>query len=129
MLRSGRFGAVGLGLLFGLGIASITWAQGAARFDGQYMGELTLTKEISGDCTHPPLGALYPVTILRGEVRFVYRPRFGTTLVGRVDENGLVKASARLPKGFVRMTGQTDGRNLRAEIVSPSCRYLFQTKN
>lgn len=119
----------GLWLLLGMGLTGIAWAQGSARFDGQYMGELTLTKEVSGDCTHPPLGALYPVTILRGEVRFVYRPRFGTTLVGRVDENGLLKASARLRKGFAHMTGHIDGRNLRAEIVSPSCRYLFQTKN
>ena len=120
---------LGLWLLLGMGLAGIAWAQGSARFDGQYMGELTLTKEISGDCTHPPLGALYPMTILRGDVRFVYRPRFGTTLVGRVDENGLLKASARLRNGVVHMTGQTDGRNLRAEIISPSCRYLFQTKN
>jgi hypothetical protein len=120
---------LGLWLLLGMGLAGIAWAQGSARFDGQYMGELTLTKEISGDCTPPPLGALYPMTILRGDVRFVYRPRFGTTLVGRVDENGLLKASARLRNGVVHMTGQTDGRNLRAEIISPSCRYLFQTKN
>src|SRR5215469_3512067 len=120
---------LGLGLLLGTALANAAWAQGSSKFDGQYMGELTLTKEISGDCTHPPLGALYPMTILRGDVRFVYRPRFGTTLVGRVDENGLLKASARLRNGVVHMTGQTDGRNLRAEIISPSCRYLFQTKN
>ena len=120
---------LGSGLLLGMSLANVAWAQGSAKFDGQYMGELTVTKEISGDCTHPPLGALYPITILRGEVRFVYRPRFGTTLVGRVDENGFLKASARLRGGFVHMAGQTDGRNLHAEIVSPSCHYLLQTKN
>jgi hypothetical protein len=93
------------------------------------MGELTLTKEISGDCTRPPLGALYPLTISRGQVRFVYLPRFGTTLIGKVDENGIFKASARLRRGFVQMMGRIQGNNLTAHIVSPSCNYTFQTKN
>ena len=120
---------LGLGLLIGTGLASVAWAQSSAKFDGQYMGELTLTKEITGDCTQPPLGALYPLTISRGQVRFVYRPRFGTTLIGRVDENGILRASARLRKGFANMTGRVEGNNLRAEIRSPSCNYMFQTKN
>src|SRR5712672_3262402 len=88
-----------LGLLLGTGFGSVAWAQGSAKFDGQYMGELTLTKEITGDCTQPPLGALYPLTISRGEVRFVYLPRFGTTLSGKVGENGVFEASARLRRG------------------------------
>jgi hypothetical protein len=120
---------LGLGLLLGTAFASVAWAQGLAKFDGQYMGELTLTKEITGDCTQPPSGALYPLTISKGQVRFVYRPRFGTTLIGKIDENGILKASARLRKGFVHMTGQIEGNNLHAQIVSPSCNYLFQTKN
>jgi hypothetical protein len=93
------------------------------------VGELALTKEISGDCTQPPLGALYPLTISRGEVRFAYRPRFGTTLRGKVDDNGIFKASARLRKGFVNMTGRIQGNNVSADIISPSCNYTFQTKN
>ena len=120
---------LGLGLLLGTGLGSVAWAQGSAAFDGQYTGELTLTKVINGDCTQPPLGALYPLTISRGEVRFSYRPRFDTTLSGRVDENGVLKASARLRKGFVRMTGRIQGNNLTAFIVSPSCNYTFRTKN
>ena len=120
---------LGLGLLLGTGLGSVAWAQGSAAFDGQYTGELTLTKVINGDCTKPPLGALYPLTISRGEVRFSYRPRFDTTLSGRVDENGVLKASARLRKGFVRMTGRIQGNNLTAFIVSPSCNYTFHTKN
>jgi hypothetical protein len=120
---------LGLGLLLGTGLGSVAWAQGSAAFDGQYTGELTLTKVINGDCTKPPLGALYPLTISRGEVRFSYRPRFDTTLSGRVDENGVLKASARLRKGFVRMTGRIQGNNLTAFIVSPSCNYTFRTKN
>jgi hypothetical protein len=120
---------LGLGLLLGAGLGSVAWAQGSAAFDGQYMGELTLTKVINGDCTKPPYGALYPLTISRGEVRFAYRPRFDTTLSGRVDQNGIVKASARVRKGFVRMTGRIQGRNLTALIVSPSCNYTFHTKN
>jgi hypothetical protein len=124
MLRCLRFS-----LLLGTALTNVAWAQGSAKFDGQYVGELTLTKEVTGDCTQPPLGALYPLTISRGQVRFVYRPRFGTTLTGNVDERGIIKASARLRKGFVHMTGQVEGKNLRAEIVSPSCNYMFQTKN
>ena len=120
---------LGLGLLLGTGLGSVAWAQGSAAFDGQYTGDLTLTKVITGDCTKPPLGALYPLTISRGEVRFSYRPRFDTTLSGRVDENGVLKASARLRKGFVRMTGRIQGNNLTAFIVSPSCNYTFRTKN
>jgi hypothetical protein len=120
---------LGLGLLLGMGLGNVAWAQGSAKFDGQYMGELTLTKEINGDCTTPPLGALYPLTISRGEVRFAYRPRFNTTLRGKVDENGIFKASARLRSGFVQMTGRIQGNNLTASVVSPSCNYKFQTKN
>ncbi|SRR6266404_8283017 len=120
---------LGLGLLLGTGLGSVAWAQGSTKFDGQYMGELTLAKEISGDCTRPPLGALYPLTISRGQVRFVYLPRFGTTLIGKADENGIFKASARLRRGFVQMTGRIQGNNLTAHIVSPSCNYTFQTKN
>jgi hypothetical protein len=119
---------LGLGVLFGAGLGSVAWAQGLAKFDGQYMGELTLTKVIN-DCTQPPSGALYPLTISRGEVRFAYVPRFSTTLSGKVSENGNFKASARLRRGFVQMTGRIDGNNLTAYIVSPSCNYTFQTKN
>jgi hypothetical protein len=120
---------LGLGLLLGCGLGNAAWAEGAVRFDGQYMGELTLTKVIHENCTEPPLGALYPLNISRGEVRFVYVPRFDTTLRGTVDQNGAFKASARLRKGFVRMTGRIQGSNLTATIVSPSCNYTFHTKN
>jgi hypothetical protein len=41
-----------LGLLLGGGLGSVAWAQSVAKFDGQYMGELTLTKEITGDALH-----------------------------------------------------------------------------
>jgi hypothetical protein len=124
MLRS-----LGLGLLLGTGLGSVAWAQGSAKFDGQYMGELTLTKEISGDCTAPPLGALYPLTVSRGEVQFKYVPRFDTTLRGEVDESGIFKAYARLRTGSVQMTGRIQANNLTAEIVSPSCKYTFKTKH
>jgi hypothetical protein len=120
---------LGLGLLFGAGLGSVAWAQGSAKFDGQYMGELTLSKTINGDCTQPPLGSLYPLTISRGEIRFIYVPRFSTTLTGKVSENGSFKASARLRRGSVQMTGRIDGKNLTAYIVSPSCNYTFQTRN
>jgi hypothetical protein len=119
---------LGLGLLLGTGLGSVAWAQGSAKFDGQYMGELTLTKVIN-DCTQPPPGALYPLIISRGEVRFLYVPRFDTTLKGKVGENGIFKATARLRRGFVQMTGRVQGNSLTAYIVSPSCHYTFQTKS
>ena len=118
---------LGLGLLLGTGLGSLAWAQVSAKFDGQYVGELTLTKVIN-DCTRPPQGALYPLTISRGEVRFAYVPRFDTTLKGRVGDDGSFKASARLRRGFVQMVGRIQGNNLTAEIISPSCKYTFQTK-
>ena len=120
---------LGLGLLLSTGLGNVAWAQGSARFDGQYMGELILTKVINGDCTEPPLGALYPLGISKGEVRFAYVPRFDTTLRGWVGENGILKASARVRKGFVQMTGRIQGNNITAPIVSPSCNYTFQTKD
>lgn len=119
---------LGLGLLLGAGLWSVAWAQGSTNFDGQYMGELTLTKVIN-DCTRPPLGALYPLTISRGEVRFAYVPRFDTTLSGNVGANGHFKASARLRRGFARMTGRIHGNNVAAHIVTPSCSYTFHTRN
>jgi hypothetical protein len=120
---------LGLGLLLAMGLAGAAQAQGSAKFDGQYMGVLTLTKVINGDCTQPPLGAIYPLTISAGEVRFAYVPRFATALKGRVDENGRFKASARLPRGAVRMKGHIQGNNVTAYIISPSCKYNFQTTN
>jgi len=120
---------LGLGLLLSTGLGNVAWAQGSARFDGQYMGELILTKVINGDCTEPPLGALYPLGISKGEVRFAYVPRFDTTLRGWVGENGIFKASARVRKGFVQMTGRIQGNNITAHIVSPSCNYTFRTKD
>jgi hypothetical protein len=120
---------LGLCLVLGMTLANAAWAEGSGRFDGQYMGELTLARTISGDCTPPPLGSLYPLTISRGEVRFTYVPRFNTTLSGKISENGMFKASARLRKGSVQMTGRTDGYHLNADIVSPSCSYTFRTKN
>ena len=120
---------LGLGLLLGTGLGSVAWAQSSAKFDGQYRGELTLTKVIKGDCTQPPLGALYPLRISRGEVRFAYVPRFDTTLSGRVGEDGIFKASARARKGSVQMTGRIQANNITATIVSPSCNYTFKTKD
>lgn len=120
---------LGLGILLGAGLGSVAWAQGLAGFDGQYIGELSLTKVISGDCTEPPLGARYPLTISGGQMRFKYVPRFDTTLIGRVDEKGNFKASRRLKRGLISMTGHIDGSNLTASIQSPSCQYAFRTKN
>jgi hypothetical protein len=120
---------LGLGLLLATGLGGAAWAQAAAGFDGQYSGELTLTRTIKGDCTQPPPGALYPLTISRGEVRFAYVPRFATTLSGRVGDNGNFTASARLRRGSAQMSGHVQGNNVTASIVSPSCNYTFQTKN
>jgi hypothetical protein len=118
---------LGSGLLLAAGFTCVAWAQGTSRFDGQYRGELTLTKEIQGNCTQPPLGALYPLRISGGRVRFAYVPRFDTTLSGTIDDNGMFKASARIRKGFVQMTGRVQGNNITAYIVSPSCNYTFHT--
>jgi hypothetical protein len=119
---------LGLSLVLGAGLTSGAWAQGSAKFDGQYVGELTLTGIITGDCTPPPLGAAYPLTISRGQVRFKYVPRFDTTLIGTVDQKGNFKASRQLRHGLISMTGRVDGSNVTAQIVSPSCQYSFQTR-
>ena len=116
-------------LLLGAGLGGAALAQGTAAFDGQYVGELALANVISGDCTPPPLGAVYPLTISRGEVRFAYVPRFATTLIGRVNADGSFKAAARLKRGAVQMTGHIQGGNITATILSPSCNYTFQTRN
>jgi hypothetical protein len=125
----GMLKRLGLGLLLGAGLGSVAWAQGSARFDGEYVGELTLTRVITGDCTEPPPGARYPLTISAGQVRFKYVPRFDTTLVGAVDRSGNFQASRQLRSGLVRITGHIQGNNLTANIVSPSCLYSFQARN
>ena len=120
---------LGPSLLLVAGFGSVAWAQGAASFDGQYAGELILTRTIKGDCTQPPSGALYPLTVSGGNVRFAYVPRFATTLIGRVGDDGNFTAAARLRKGFAQMSGHIRGNNVTASIVSPSCNYTFQTRN
>jgi len=122
-------GWLGLGLLLGAGLGGVAWAQGSTEFDGQYTGDLTLTRVISGDCTQPPLGARYPLTISAGTVQFKYVPRFDTRLTGKVDKTGNFKASARVRSGIVQMTGRVAGNNVTADIISPSCYYTFQTRN
>jgi hypothetical protein len=125
--ENGMLRWLGLGLLLGIGVAGDARAQGLAQFDGQYMGSLTLTNVINGDCTTPPFGSIYPLVISGGGVRFAYAPHFGTTLTGKIDKNGVFKASARLRHGSVQMTGRVVRLTVAAEIVSPSCKYSFQT--
>jgi hypothetical protein len=120
---------LGLSLLLGAALGKVAWAQGSTKFDGQYVGELTLTKTISGDCTQPPPGALYPMTISGGHVQFKYHPRFDTILRGNINENGIFNASHLLRKGRVSMTGRIQENNVTARIKSPSCNYTFRTKN
>jgi hypothetical protein len=121
---------LGLGLLFGAALANAAGAQGVSQFDGQYVGELTLKGIINGNCTTPPVGAEYPLTIAGGQVHFKYVPRFDTELTGRIDPTGGFKATGQTKSGVVTMTGHISGyRNLTARLVSPSCEYSFQTKN
>jgi hypothetical protein len=108
-----------------IALAPVASAQVASPFDGQYAGELRLTGTIEGDCTEPPRGALYPLTVSGGQVRFAYLPRFATTLTGSVAPNGSFRASARTKQGVVEMTGQIRGNRVEAQIASPSCRYTF----
>lgn len=117
-----------LALLLGAGMARSASAQGAAAFDGKYVGELTLVSVIKGDCAKPPLGSLYPLTISQGQVKFQYTPRFSTSLIGTVDKTGAFRASARVRQGIVTMTGRVHGNDVIATIVSPSCNYSFRTR-
>ena len=122
---------LGPGLLLaaalGGAFAQAASAQVSSRFDGEYVGKLKLTALIQGNCTEPPWGALYPLSVSGGQVRFAYVPRFATTLIGRVAENGSFRASAPTKQGRVEMTGQIRGNAVSAQIVSPSCQYTFQT--
>ncbi len=120
---------LGLGLLLGAAFGSAAWAQGSTKFDGQYVGELTLRKVISGDCTPPPLGAVYPLTISGGQVQFKYDPRFDTILRGTVDEHGNFRATHVLRNGMITMTGHIHQNKVTARIKSPSCNYAFRTSN
>jgi hypothetical protein len=119
----------GLVLLLGAMLGSAARAQDIFRFDGHYVGELSLSGIVSGDCTTPPPGAEYPLAVSRGTVRFKYVPRFNTTLTGVIDAKGNFKATAKLHHGVATMTGRIVGERVIADIVSPSCRYRFQTKN
>ena len=116
-----------LALLFAAGLATVAWGQAVADFDGEYVGELTLRSTISGDCTQPPLAAVYPLIVSKGQVRFSYVPHFATTLTGQVDKDGRFEASARLKHGIAKMIGEIRGRRVTASIISPSCNYTFQT--
>jgi hypothetical protein len=119
---------LGLGLVFAAVLAAGAWAQGASTFDGEYVGELSLSGIINGDCTTPPLGSSYPLSISGGVVRFKYLPRFDTILTGQVDQNGGFKASARTKSGMINMVGHVQGGNVTAKIQSPSCLYSFQSR-
>jgi hypothetical protein len=121
--------AWGSGLLLATVLGPAVLAQVTSAFDGRYVGELRLAQVIDGDCTEPPRGALYPLTVSGGQVHFAYLPRFATTLTGNVAANGSFRASAPTKRGRVEMTGQIRGDRVTAQIVSPSCRYDFATRN
>ena len=119
---------VASGLVVAAALSGAAAAQGVTNFDGQYVGQLTLTRIIRGDCSTPPLGAVYPLTIADGVVRFAYVPRFATTLTGTIDRSGAFKASARVKAGVVSMTGRVSGGGVNATITSPSCAYAFEAR-
>lgn len=119
---------LGLGLVLGIVLAGGAWAQGSSSFDGDYVGELTLNGIVNGDCTTPPLGSAYPLSISGGTVRFKYLPRFDTILIGPVDRNGGFKASARTKSGTITMVGKVQAGKVSAKIQSPSCLYSFQSR-
>ena len=121
--------SLSVGLLLGAGLGTAAWAQSSTKFDGQYVGRLTLTKIISGDCTRSPPGALYPLTISGGQVQFKYDPRFDTVLRGIIDDDGAFRATRSLQKGLISMNGHVRGNNVVAHITSPSCKYTFRTRN
>jgi hypothetical protein len=121
--------SLGPALVLGMALVNPVSAQTATRFDGQYVGELKLTRVIGGDCTQPPPGALYPLTISAGRVLFKYDPRFDTVLRGNVAENGTFSAFRVLPKGVISMTGRIHQGNITALIRSPSCNYTFRTRS
>ncbi|HWB51468.1 MAG TPA: hypothetical protein VG651_20325 [Stellaceae bacterium] len=121
--------SLGRGLVLAVALGNAALAQGWTKFDGQYVGELTLAGIVEGNCMRPPSGALYPLTISGGQVHFKYVPRFDTILTGKVDQNGNFKAGRKLRHGFVTMTGHISGQNLTADIVSPSCNYTFKVRN
>lgn len=119
---------LGGGLLIAAAMIGSAAAQGVTGFDGQYVGQLALTRIISGDCATPPLGAVYPLTIAGGVVRFAYVPRFATTLTGTVDKSGAFKAAVRVHSGTVTMAGRVAGGGVTATITSPSCAYAFESR-
>jgi hypothetical protein len=127
--EEGMVNPLALALVFAAALVDAALAEGASRFDGQYVGKLTLDKVISGDCTRPPPGALYPLTVAGGRVEFNYVPRFDTILRGYVGEDGTFRASYRLRDGIVSMTGRIAANTVTATILSPSCRYTFETGN
>jgi hypothetical protein len=121
---------LGLGLVFVSWLGGHAWAQGATVFDGTYMGELTLTRTVKGDCTPPALGALFPLTVAGGRVHFAYLPRFDTELTGRVRPDGAFVASAHIKHaGVVHMAGRIANGTVDARIKSPSCRYTFHAED
>lgn len=121
---------LGTGVVLGMTLTAAAWAQPPTKYDGQYVGDLTLTGIINGDCTRPPVGAEYPLSIRGGQVHFKYVPRFDTELVGWVDAKGGFKAVGDTKHGMVAMTGQITGyHNLTAKLVSPSCEYSFVSRN
>jgi hypothetical protein len=121
---------LGLGFVLVIAFGGVALAQGRTVFDGTYMGELTLTRIVKGDCTPPALGSLFPLRVEEGRVRFAYLPRFDTELVGRVRQDGAFVASAHIKRGreVVHMAGRIENGAVTARIKSPSCRYTFHSE-
>ena len=103
-------------------------SQAQTAFDGQYWGEMALTRILGGACDQPQPGRVRLLTISNGQVQFVYNRRFNIVLTGRVDNTGSFNLSGYLPTGPVQMVGRVTGGDIGATAQSPDCWYAYQGK-
>jgi hypothetical protein len=100
------------------------------KYDGTYAGTQTLMDSIPGrnysKCLHGPFKRR--LLIKDGAATYVYNPTYQGKVVGAVNADGAVSASASTSSGGVSLSGKIDGDDFTGEVWSLICTYSVRLR-
>ena len=121
-------------LFLSLGVASFAATRPAAaqttQYDGVYAGTQTLTGDGSAhnysQCLKGPFKR--SLFVKNGAVTYLYNPTTNMEVIGTVNADGDVSASASTPAGGVSLSGKIKDGSFTGEIRSLYCTYSLDLK-
>jgi hypothetical protein len=100
------------------------------KYDGIYAGTQTLVDSAPGGsyskCLHGPFKRR--LFVKNGAATYVYNPTYQGQVVGVVNADGAVSASAAASSGGVSLSGKIDGDGFTGGVWSLICTYSVRLK-